>query len=184
MKNAILINKIEKSILKKDLNYLDELVFQVDEMLLEEGRFPDQLFEGIIKIIAKKEFLKLTQSWYLLKLFEENIDILSEGQKEKLLETLQLVFNAFYDTTSCFLITEIIVELFLDERSLNTLRKLKLIKEKSYRAIVPHGFHWFVKKCKDKNLTNQAYNELITMKNDSDPDVRKQSEVELRMLAR
>lgn len=177
-----IIKEIERAVLNEDTRKLEEIVYLIDDVLLEEGRFAQELYDGIICFIQKTEFLKFKGSWHLIKLFEENLEILSEKQKELLLEILQEIFHDFENTTSCFLIAEIIVELFLDENSLNALINLNKGQNLKNRALIPHGLQHLVKRGKDSIVTKKALIELRKMKNDLDKNVSEQAKFEYATL--
>lgn len=185
MNNAeLLLKKLDTAIVREDINKLDELIIQIDDILLEEGDFSISLFNGIIKLIQKDEFLKLSKSWYLLKLFEENIEILSFKQKDVLFEKLQAIFHSIKDATSSFLVVEILVDLFPEKRAFEALARLNTSQEKNNRALIPHGFQHLIKKSKDSKLTNNALIELKKFACDSDKDVREQATFEYSTLNR
>ncbi len=62
---------------------------------------------------------------------------------------LEANYEAFADSTSYLLNSEIIGESNCDEPTLQTLRRLKESKADVPRSMVPHGFEYFVKKCGD-----------------------------------
>jgi len=172
------MERLRKAIHEKNIKDLDEIIFEIDILLLEKGYFTDSLFKEILSILKEREFLELPKSWYLLKLFEENNNLLSEEQKCDLIKVLEIIFEHFFDTTSCFLSVEIIVESFVDNRSLLVLKNLKKVKAELARSVVPHGFQWFVKKCHDPVLAKRALNELFEMRYDSSKIVQEEAKKE------
>jgi hypothetical protein len=177
-----LLKELDTAIVKEDVNKLNELIIQIDDILLEEGDFSIALFDGIIKLIQKDEFLKLSKSWYLLKLFEENIEILSLTQKDVLFKKLQAIFHSIKDATASFLVVEIIVDLYPEKRAFEALARLNACQEKNNRALIPHGFQHFIKKSKDSKLANSALIELKKFASDSDKHVREQATFEYSTL--
>ena len=177
-----LIEAIRQAVLKGDEDSLKQQTFELDSHLTEVGSFSVDLFQELLRIIALPEFLNLDGSYVLLKIFEYSFDYLSEEQKTELLQTLEAVYDSFTDFTSCFLISEIIGELYGDERALQTLRRLKTTKAEMPRSMVPHGLEYFVKKSSNPQLAGLAFNELMQMKSDPSEDVRDEVSTSLAQL--
>jgi hypothetical protein len=153
-------------------------------LVLELGEFSSVIFDGIIAIVSKNEFLALDKSWLVLKLFEENIEYLSTIQKDVLLEQLQSIFHSLNDPTSSFLAAEIIVDLYPDQKGFNALMNLSVGKTAKNRPLIPHGFQHLVKKCEDPIYVEKALCELGKMKSDSNQSVTEQAIYEYSTLKR
>jgi hypothetical protein len=107
-------------------------------------------------------------------LFESDWGLFSEDQKCELAETLERAYEKFVDWTSCFVISELFGEYFMNERALQALIRLRNVKPEHARALVPHGLEHIIKGPVDKDLATRAYKVLLQMRADPSEEVREE----------
>ena len=172
------------AVLSRNGDRLKEEAYNLDSQLIKAGYFSPILFKGLTEIISLHEFLIMEGSFVLLKVFQDSFDYLSEDQKVELLSVLEAHYEALADTTSGFLVSEIVGESYCDERALQTLRRLTETKADVPRSLVPHGLEYFTRKCGDRELARLAFDALLQMKSDPSEDVRDEVITSLKQLAR
>jgi hypothetical protein len=179
-----IIEALRGAVLSGNADRLKEEAYNLDSQLIKAGYFSPTLFKELTAIISLREFLIMEGSFVLLKVFQDSFDYLSEDQKVELLPVLEAHYEALADTTSGFLVSEIVGESYCDERALQTLRRFKNSKADVPRSLVPHGLEYFVKKCGDRALARLAFNELLHMRSDPSENVRDEVTTALKQLAR
>lgn len=167
-----IIEFIKQAIRSEDANALRESSFSILERILEEGHFPDKLFDELVSLIRSSAFQQMNDSFHLLKIFEDSTEDLSEQQKTVLLSVCEETYPNIVDSTSSLLISELIGALFSDERSLKALQRLKKVKNEEARALVASGLEHFAKMCQDQRLADRAKLELQEMQSDRSETVR------------
>jgi hypothetical protein len=163
---------------------LREEAYNLDTHLINVGSFSPTLFKELINLLSLPEFLTMEGSLPVLKIFQDSFDYLTEDQKEELLRVLETCYQDLTDSTSLFLVSEIVGESYCDERALETLRRLKASKADVPRSLVPHGLEYLTRKCGDRELATLAFNELLQMRSDLAENVRDEAITSLNQLAR
>jgi hypothetical protein len=179
-----IIEALRRTVLSRNGEQLGEEAYNLDTHLLKVGYFSPTLFRELMKIISLHEFLTMEGSFLLLKVFQDSFDYLTEDQKEELLRVLETCYQDLTDSTSLFLVSEIVGESYCDERALETLRRLKASKADVPRSLVPHGLEYLTRKCGDRELATLAFNELLQMRSDLAENVRDEAITSLNQLAR
>jgi hypothetical protein len=163
---------------------LEEAVFNCEVRLLEESAFPAELFDSVISMMQSPECLAMPGSWKLVRIFENNWHLLFEEQRSHLLEVLDKTFSRFGDWMSCFVISGILGECYMDRRAVDVLVRLKQWAPDVARSLVPHGFEHIVAGCKDNDVVEDALKELFEMQKDSSEAVRREVDISLQRLKR
>ncbi len=145
--------------------------------------FSELIFELILTMLKRPEFLEMEGSHYLLKLFEYDWGLLSEPQKARLVPALEEAWPNFKDWLSRFIISELLGEYSADEWAFEALRRLRRLKPDDARVLVPHGFEHIVRDSSDKDLSKKAFAELLEMRDDQSEDVRGEVMLSLQRLA-
>ena len=171
------------AVLSRNGDRLKEEAYNLDSQLIKDGYFSAILFKELMDIISLQEFSIMDGSFVLLKVFQDGCDYLTDDQKADLLRVLEARYETLTDTTSCFLISEIVGESYCNERALQTLRHFKESKGEVPRSLAPHGLEYFIKKCKDRELAKKAFNELLNMRSDESENVRDEVTTSLQQLA-
>lgn len=173
-KSNRLTNLVLDAIHRQDSKALKQHSHELNLWILEQGDISESLFKALASILGQGEFHGMQDSFYLIKVFEDNLEYLSAPQRAALLAEIEMSYAYFVDETSCLLLAELAAALFADERSLQTLRRLRRAKDEMPRAIVASGLEHFVRSCADSSLVAQAKKELREMQ--ADPSSLVQSE--------
>ena len=153
---------------------LEPLVFDVGMRVLEDGAFPQEYLDAILSVLHDAAFLRLKDSWKLLRVFEYNWDNLTDSQRSILLPELEKAYGLFSDWMACFVISGILGEQYGDDRAFNALCRLKGASAEMQRSLVPHGFEHIVTGTSDSALANRALAELTAMQRDNSEAVRRE----------
>jgi hypothetical protein len=165
-KNDRLINLVLDAIHSQDSKALKLHSHELNLWIIEQGDISESLFKVLVSILGQSEFHGMSDSFYLIKVFEDNFEYLSVPQRTALLAGIENSYENFVDETSCLLMAELVAALFADERSLQTLRRLRRAKDEMPRALIASGLEHFVRLCTDNNLVVQAKKELHEMQVD------------------
>ena len=142
--------------------------------VLEDCAFPQEYLDAILSVLHDPGFLRLKDSWKLLRIFEYNWDDLTDSQRSTLLPELEQAYRLFSDWMACFVISGILGEQYGDERAFNALCRLKGAVAEMQRSLVPHGFEHIVTSTSDPALANRAFAELTGMQRDNSEAVRRE----------
>ena len=173
MNNARCWN-VRPDTVSEDSKALRQHSHELNLWIIEQGDISESLFKALVSILGQGEFHGMSDSFYLIKVFEDNLEYLSAPQRAALLAEIENSYENFVDEASCLLMAELAAVLFADERSLQTLRHLRRAKNEMPRALVASGLEHFVRSCTDSNLVAQAKKELREMQ--ADPSGLVQSE--------
>ena len=180
--DELLVVELKTSIERGDGHSFEKIAEKLGDLLLEEGEFPSGLFVEILNLIRREGFCLLENTWYLVKVFEENVEFLSEDQKKSLFASFQKMILLLEDSTACFLVVEMLAELFPDERALEVLVLLEKDYGNKNRALIPHGFQRLAKICSNSEVGKDALDRLDKMRSDADITVQKNASYEFSTL--
>jgi hypothetical protein len=176
-------NLIYQAIAASDGTRLREYAYMMETFTLGMEYFPEPSFELILTLLKRRELLEMDGSFYILRVLENDWDLLSDDQKERLLPALETAYGLFYDWMSWLVISELLGEYFGDEQALGSLSRLKTLHAEGPRSLVPHGLEHIVKGACDEGLASKAYTELLDMRKDPSEQVRNEVRLSLRRLA-
>jgi len=180
--------RILKTIATEDATQLKKCVDEQasycfkDSSASEHNSFPEQIFNFILNLMKQQQFLMMQGSWHLLMIFEYDWGLLSVSQTERLLSALEAAYTAFADWMSWFVISEILGEYFMDERSFQALCRLMNSAADDPRSFVPHGLEHIAKNNLGRDLAQKALAELLVMREDSSSQVRHEVNLSLQRL--
>src|SRR5262249_31704175 len=120
--------------------------------ILGDGEFSGPVFEKLAKLLGEPDFHRMSDSYYLVKVFQDNLEYLSTAQRAELASKIEKSYEYVSDATSCLLLAEITAALFPDDRSLHALQRLRQVKEETPRALVASGLEYFTQICSDSKL--------------------------------
>ncbi len=163
--------RIDAAIASGDGEALREAVFEAETVLLDDA-FPGELFEQLIALLDRSEFLRLEGSHHLLRLIPGEWETLGEDQRERLLTAIERAYPRFADWMSWFVISEILGENYADERALAALCRLAGTSEEGPRSLVPHGLEHIIRDSGDVALAERARKELDRLARDRSERVR------------
>ena len=118
------------------------------------------LFEQVLSVIQGTEFHRLSDSVGIIKLFEYNLGLLTDAQKQPLFTTLSESIPELLDSISAFLAVELIAEIWRDNRSLEALLHLTRGASENTLALAVHGLDWLAKKTEQADIRTRCLDEL------------------------
>jgi hypothetical protein len=146
--------------------------------------FLDLIFDYLLELLQRKDFLLARGSYRVLLLFESEWSLLTDCQKEQLLPALIVAYPRFRDWMSWFVISEILGRFFGDEPAFRALCFLKeTVTAARPRSLVPMGLERIVKGASDNHLARKACSVLMAMRDDPAKSVRDEVETSLRRIA-
>jgi hypothetical protein len=173
-----------EAIASNDSLRLREYAYAMETSALGTYHFSEHNFELILALLDRRELLEMDGSFYILRVLENDWELLSDEQKQRLLPALETAYGLFKDWMSWFAISELLGEYFGDEQALQSLSRLKTVRAEGPRSLVPHGLEHIVKGARDEDLASRAYTELLSMRNDPSEQVREEAKLSLQRLAK
>lgn len=131
----------------------------IDHCVFDGAVFPSPLFEQVLSVIQGTEFHRLSDSVGIIKLFEYNLGLLTDAQKQQLFTTLSESIPELADSVGAFLAVELIAEIWRDNRSLEALLHLTRASENTL-ALAVHGLDWRAKKTDQTDTRARCLDEL------------------------
>lgn len=173
---------IANAIYKKDSTRLRSKSIDLSKLLLECDVFPERVLSFIVDIVRTPQFLGMRGSYILLNVAFDDLIVLSNKQKKRLIDVLEEIYREVKDATTCMVILEIIIGISSNEMTLVLLRRLKTAKSDTPRAMIAYGLAYFIDKCHDNSLIQLALSELMEMRNDHSEIVRNEVEEMLQKI--
>lgn len=174
----LIANAVERS----DAHVLQEQSRSLTLLLVKKEELLNEILEFILSMMRQTDFQKMSESFRLLKVIEDDIGRLTEQQKERLLHAIESTYEDFVDEASCLLMVEYVATLFADERSLDALLRLLKAKSEIPRALVASGLEHFVGVCSRPELAARAREVLHAMATDSSGLVREEASESLERI--
>ncbi|MGD0278714.1 MAG: hypothetical protein ABSC11_05365 [Smithella sp.] len=174
---------ISNAIVNNDSDQLRVESTELAKLLLDYDCFPEEILSAIIKIIQMPQFLKMQGSYILLNNIFDDVGILSDKQKNIIMNVLETIYERIEDITTCMFILEMIVNLSVNEKSLEVLSRLKNIRADVPKAMVAYGLYYLMMESHEKTLIKLAKKELMDMRDDHSEVVRKEVNSMLLKLA-
>ncbi len=171
----------EQAIISGNIEQFQKMTDSLELLIIKSQGFPHEVFKILINLFSQKYFLEMGKSREILYIFRNNFSLLSTTQKTTLILCLETSYEQLKDWMSWFTISEILGECYQNEQALQTLHNLKKVKEEHPRSFVAHGLEHLVKS-PDKNLSQSALIELLSMKNDSSERVKYEVDLSLQKL--
>jgi hypothetical protein len=178
------ILRLIKAISEQNGEVLERDVYDLETSLIRVSRFPNHLFTSLLEVIKRRDYLEMKGSWYLLRIFQNKWDYLSEQQRDLLLPALEVAYRDLRDWMACFVIAEILGRLVKDERALLSLRRLRSVESSTARSLVPHGMELIIRGSQDRSLAERALAEILDMQNDPADEVKNEVRLSLARLAK
>jgi len=176
------INNIESIIAKENGKELELAASDIEDSFFGMDHYPSDLFNFLISKMNESSFLNFEYTSQLLSTFRYNFELLSDSQKEILVETIKINFNKFKDFVSQVALIYFLGHYLANENALNAICYLKKIADDNSRSYVPHGFEFLIYKLTDENLLRKAKDELLEMQNDPLENVRYEANRSLQKL--
>lgn len=179
--SSILDNLFEKIIIAGDIEEFQNTIDFLESLIIETNSFSDEIFRAILNLISKKYFLELEESRYILYVFINNFDALSEIQKNELFVILENYYSKLKDWMSWLIVSEIFGKCFQNKQALYTLCKFKKIEDEHSRSFIAHGLEHLAQS-QNHELMKLALDELLSFKNDPSQRVQYEVDVSLKRL--
>lgn len=183
MSDQELVHKIKAAINNHSIKEILESTYLIDQLVTENGYFSDKIFSGLIDLLKMPQVHSFSDSSIVLKVFEYNMDFLSNEKKNELLGVFIEQYENFVDPASCILIYEIIVDNFSDKVSYHSIISFTKSKYENSRAISLAGLNYFITKFKSTKLAECAFKRIVEMKNDPSAIVKKEVNYILKNLS-
>lgn len=132
----------------------------IDRYVFDHATFPARLFSRVLSVIGSADFCHLAESVGVIKLFEYNLDLLSEAQREQLVSVLAGTISKLADSVCAFLAVELIAEVWRDRRSFDLLMPLSSAGSADTVALAVHGLDWLAKKTIDEDVRARCLEQL------------------------
>lgn len=171
--------QIRRAIKNKDTELLEDAAFELDLYLVMPKRFPNEVFDFLLKTLQSSSCLKMKKSHHLLYLFTMNREKLTKKQKGAILHFIETCYADFTDWMSWFVISELLGEYFSDKDSFEVLCALQKTKKAHPRSFVAHGFEHIIRDSGNQQLAALAFTRLMEMKKDRSKRVRYEVQVSL-----
>ena len=152
--------QLEAAVIKGDKSELATIGETIDRYIFDIAAFPSPLFEKVISVIRGMEFCRLTDSVWIIKLFEYNLSLLTNVQRQQLFTTLSELITKLADPVSAFLTVELVAEIWCDSRSFESLLNLTKGASENTLALAAHGLGWLAKRTKQMDTQSRCLNEL------------------------
>lgn len=153
---------------------------EIDDYIFNCAFVSSSLFDDLIAMLKSDKFRRLSESIGGIKLFEYNIQFLSDDQKWQLQSVLTESVSELEDSVSAFLAVELIAEIWADSRSLEALLQLGKAASEHTLALAVHGFDWLAKKTDKIDIKDKCLEELRCLSKNPSNLVRSEAIVALR----
>lgn len=178
------MDAIHAAVTSQDGERLAECALEAEQHLLVTGGFSDALLTACLSQLRRPEWIAMTDSFQLLRVFENNLDLLDAGQRGRLVAALEESYGDWREPTACMLAVELIAAAFRDSTALASLIRLRQVPAETPRALVAHGFNWLASEVDDAQLIDACRRELEVMARDASPVVRAEAVAERTRLDR
>ncbi|MGE5048920.1 MAG: hypothetical protein ACM3PC_10150 [Deltaproteobacteria bacterium] len=154
------LGKIRTAAASRDTTALKATMVELEVIALQADVLPDTLVDGLSALLVDEAFLRLQDSWMVVKFFYDNWMQVTNAQRERLRSVIVRSFDKHADWMGAFVSAEILGERFADERALADLTELARTATLEERAAVPHGFELLATTAADKGLHALALERL------------------------
>lgn len=161
---------------------LSALFTELDSAALDEEKFADRFFRGIVELQQDQDFRKLDNSWTVLYFLNNNWEQLTSEQREKLRGVLSEGFDKYQNWMGAFVTSELLGERYADESALNALVGHGKSARLPARAAVPHGLETLAKATPHESLRRLAIERLRELQENDSEEVQKEALISLKKL--
>jgi hypothetical protein len=147
----------------------------------DDPRFDSSVFNRIIELLGRPDFLSSTRSSNVLRILEYDWSTLTRTQKGRLLPRLVSAYPHLADDLSLFLVAELLGEYYGNRPAFEALKTLARNSDPPRRSLVAMGLGRLAS-IKGSALAKAALAELASLSNDQAPEVRSEAESALAKL--
>lgn len=134
---------------------------------------PDGLFRFLLGLLSDPKMHRLEHGWILLRVFDENWDVLSP-QRVELRSAIESGLAEFRHWMSCFVLCELLGRRFADERALALFSRLRSSADEEVRHFVPYGLGEIARFSVSEAVRDEARRLIEGMKTDPSAQVRRE----------
>lgn len=134
--------------------------------------FPATTFDLLISLMNDDCFRSLKGSWEILKIFDDNWEMLVPQQRRLLLDEMVGNFDKFSDWMTPFLFSEMIGTYCCDEMGLDALCRIRSTASEKSRQFIPHGLSHIAQQAENTAVAIRALAVLEEMARDPSEVVR------------
>lgn len=177
------LERLKAAVRLANVAELSESSKQLDEAIFDQACFSDDTVKELFEIIGSDAYAQMADGVTLLKVFEYNLELLSESQSKDLQRSLVLFVPNARDAIAAFLAVEPIAELWKDGRSADALSVIrKSASSDETLVLVAHGFYWLAKKTTDVGVQKRCMVQLEELGRHPSPEVTVEAQAALNRL--
>jgi hypothetical protein len=173
------IGDICNSIANGDSSKLKEVIEDFGTYCFKEDtagqKFNDDIFNLILEMMGKPEFLNMEGADNLLMLFEFDWAMLTHFQKEKLSNAIEHSYDKYKYWMSCFVLSKLLGEYYCSESAFQVLCRLASSSKEIPRSLIPMAFEYLARGSSDSALKDKSITELKKMADDPSKQVQKEA---------
>jgi hypothetical protein len=176
---------LEAAVRADDKQQLRRLSEGLGSAVFDNGAFTNELLNQLTRIIQSEAYAKMSDGLLLMRVFEYNLNLLTDSQRDKLGSAIVAYVPCARDAIAAFLAVEIIAEIWKDRRSIEAII---LVKERARTeetfALVTHGFDWLAKRTSDTGVRVECLDQLDKLSRHPSSAVRVEALAALTRLRR
>jgi hypothetical protein len=161
---------------------LVELFNELEVAVLVDSELPPDVYEKLKALLRMESFLRLQESWRLVRFVDGNWELMGDSQRKELRPLLVQSFDKFGDWMGAFVTSEILGGRYADAAALKELTDISERAAMPARSLAAHGFGKLVEATKDERTRGAAVDRLRSLSVNDDDAIRKEALEELRRL--
>lgn len=164
---------LREALLHEDWGGVKRSAEAIDAEVFDAEGFSDDLFEGLMSLARDPLLYQAAESVLFFKLFEFNLDLLTEMQRLQFVEVVKFIVDKLRDEVAAFLVIELLIELAPNAATLDYLKgMLSSSDSEGSSGIALHGLDWLAKKTSDARLKQACLDALSKLANHSCQTIR------------
>jgi len=144
----------------------------------------EKSIDTVIALLGMDSFLRLEDSWRLVRCLDNNWDLISSEQRDRLRAPLAWAFDKHASYMGAFVISEIIGGRYADDDALRTLKLLDESAQLPARSLAPHGLEMLAREASDPVLRQEALARLRILATSNMEEIRAEASESLARILR
>jgi hypothetical protein len=177
---------IRDSVAAHDQAKLKEIVDDVATYCFQDDssgeEFDECIFNVILEMMERPQFLDMDGSYYLLMLFQFDWSMLTAAQRERLSLAIEHSYCNYRDWMACFVLSEILGQNYCNEQAFKILCRLRECANEIPRSLLPMAYEYIARSVSNLELKSKAILELKAMTTDPFERVRNEATESLERL--
>jgi hypothetical protein len=165
-----------------DGSTLPDLLLGLGASLMLHDEPVERFFDELLALLEDPKFLALEDSWHLAYLTNDEWDLLTAEQRERLPAILVTAFDKYGNWMGAFVSAGILGDHYADQQGFAALRDLSKTANLHAGALVPHGLVYLVRATTDERLRASAIELLRDLTRSASGEVRDEAIIGLRDL--